>query len=155
MSAPLMTRAGAALGVVLLIVALLLVGRGVGLGWDPFRLDARRLESAQRRAEVAASDARARNLEIEGARVQARRLEENHQQAVELARATVAAEAAARKADDADLPLAPDRIARLRDHDRELCRLAPDVCRAAETGSAADGSGALSAGSSAGFADAG
>ncbi|WP_439472182.1 hypothetical protein [Brevundimonas sp.] len=155
MSARFMTGAGVGLGVALLIIALLLAGRGLGLRWDPLGLDARRLERVEQQAEVATADARARTLEVEGARVQARRLEDAHQQAVELAQVTAAAEAEARKADDAHLPLDPDRIGRLRDHDRELCRIAPDVCGAAPVGAAGDRPDAVPTGSPAGCADAG
>ena len=113
------------------IVAAIVVGRGLGLSWDPLGLQARRLESAERRAEVAAADAAARRLEVEGADDLARRLDRHHQHSVELARVTAAADAASRNADDADVPLDPARAARLRAHDGELCRLAPDLCAAA------------------------
>jgi hypothetical protein len=112
-----------------------------------FDLDGRRLERAERQAEAAADDADARRLEVEGGVVQTRRLEQQHQQSVALARVTTAAQAEARNAHDSDLPLDPDRAARLRDHDRRLCRLTPAVCAAAPAGPAAGGADALSTGS--------
>lgn len=119
-----------------LVAVLFIAGRGLGFHWDPFGFQARRLEAAESRAEAMADDALARSLEVEGAVVQADRLEQHHQQAVGLARATTAAEAQARDAHDAQLPLDPDRAARLRAHDGELCRLAADVCTAAPVDSA-------------------
>jgi hypothetical protein len=150
-----LTPAGVGLAAVILIAILLIAGRGLGLHWDPFGLGARRLDRAERQAEAATAEAHARTLEVEGATAQARRLEQQHQQSVGLARVTAAAEAEARNAHDSDLPLAPDRAARLRDHDRELCRLAPVVCVAAPTGAAPDGADAVPAGPAAGRADPG
>ncbi len=138
-----------------LAAALLVAGRGLGFHWDPFGFGARRLETAERRAETAIADASARALEVEGAVAQAGRLQRHHQQTVGLARATAAAEVEARSAHDSQLPLDPDRVARLRAHDRELCRLAADVCRTAPAGPASSGPDALSAGSSARSADTG
>ncbi|HCW48771.1 MAG TPA: hypothetical protein DGP25_01575, partial [Brevundimonas sp.] len=56
-----------------------------------------------------------------------------HHHAEAVARATASAENRARTADDAETPLDPARAQRLRDHDSELCRLAPTVagCAAA------------------------
>ena len=134
--------------VLLLVVAAVavVVGRGVGLRWDPFGLTARRLDSAERRAARAESDLRARRLEAEALDQQARRIDDHHQQAVALARATAAGQTQARSAHDALDPLDPARAARLRAHDGELRRLAPDLCLAAEAGAADGGEGAVSAG---------
>ena len=128
------------------VVLLLVLGRGLGLRWDPFDLGARRLEAAEQRAEAATADASARRLEVEGAIDQARRVDLHHQQSVELARVTAAADAESRKADDADVPLDPARTARLRAHDGELCRLAPDICVAAAPDAAKGGGEPLPAG---------
>jgi hypothetical protein len=125
-------------------------GRGLGLRWDPFGLDERRLQTAERHAAAAVNDAAARRLEAEGAAVQARRLDDHQQQALELARITAAAGAEARNADDADHPLDPDRADRLRAHDRELCRLRPDVCAASAAAAPGGGDGPVPAAAPAG-----
>jgi hypothetical protein len=132
------------LAAVAAVLALLtLAGQGLGFRWDPFRLAERRLEAAEQRAAEAVNDAAARRLEAEGAAAQVRRLDDDQQQALELARVTAATGAEARSADDADHPLDPDRAARLRAHDRELCRVRPGVCAAAEAADPRDGDGSL------------
>jgi hypothetical protein len=112
---------------------------GLGVRWDPLGLSERRLEAAEARHAIAVADAAARRLEVEAAGDQARRLDKVHQQDVAVARATARATTQARSAHDADHPLDPLRAARLADHDRELCRLAPIVCAAAAPEPAPDG----------------
>jgi len=118
-------------GVAVLLLAL--AGRGLGLRWDPFNLQQRRLEVADARATYAESDAEARRLEAAGQGRQAARVEIHHRQTLAVQRATVAAVTQARSAEDANDPLDLVRADRLRAHDRELCRLAPDLdgCAAA------------------------
>ncbi len=118
----------------LAFTALLLWGAGaVGLRWDPFGIDGRRLESAQARATLAERDAAARQAEAAGERDQARRLEQTLKPVRAAEALTSVAIHEARTADDAQILLAPDRADRLRAHDGELCRLAPAVagCAAA------------------------
>jgi hypothetical protein len=122
---------------------LLALAGGLGLRWDPFDTAGQRLRAAETRAETAMLDASARRLEVEAAAEQAARLDTHHQQAVAVGRATARAAAQARSAHDADTSLDPDRIARLAGHDRELCRLAPDICRSAAPDTAARGDDAL------------
>jgi len=148
-----LTPLGWGLLVAALVAVLFVAGRGLGFHWDPFGLGARRLEAAERRADAATADAFARTLEVEGSAAQADRLEHHHQQALGLARATAAAEVEARNAHDSQLPLDPDRTARLRAHDGELCRLAADICLAAPADPSAGRANALSAGSAAGQPD--
>jgi hypothetical protein len=105
----------------------LVVGRGAGLRWDPLQLQARRLETAQRRADRAEVERAARALEAEARGRQLDHLDAFHRHTQAVARATAAAETRARTADDAETPLDPARARRLHDHDRELCRLAPAV----------------------------
>ncbi|MGX1802438.1 hypothetical protein ACWIDJ_08915 [Brevundimonas naejangsanensis] len=121
----------AAFGVV--VVLILIVGRGLGVRWDPLHLQARRLEAVQRRADQAEAQTAARALEAAARGRQVEALDAFHHHAEAVARATATAETRARTADDADTPLDPARAQRLRDHDRELCRLAPAVagCTAA------------------------
>ena len=121
--------ATAAIGVVLGLAAILL--GGLGFRWDPLGLQQRRLAAAEARAAAgegqAQAQATARRLESEGADGQLRRLDDFHQQQTSAARTTATAVAQARSADDADTPLESRRVDRLRGHDRELCRLAPDL----------------------------
>jgi hypothetical protein len=118
-------------GVAVLLLAL--AGRGLGLRWDPFNLQRWRLEVADARATYAESDAEARRIEAAGQGRQAARVEIHHRQTLAVQRATVAAVTQARSAEDANDPLDLVRADRLRAHDRELCRLAPDLdgCAAA------------------------
>lgn len=115
----------------LVLAALLLVGHGLGLRWDPFNVAERRLKATKAQAAAATADAAARRLEIEGAEDQRLRTDAHHQQTAAVERATVRAATEARNAHDASILLGPDRAARLAGHDRELCRLAPAVCPAA------------------------
>lgn len=118
-------------GVMVLLLAL--AGRGLGLRWDPLNLQQRRQEVADARAASAESDADARRIEAVGQGRQAARVEIHHRQTLALQRATVAAVTEARSAENANDPLDLVRADRLRAHDRELCRLAPDLdgCAAA------------------------
>lgn len=116
-----------------LVLLLAVAGRGLGLTWDPFNLQQRRLEIADARATYAESDAKARHIEAAGQGQQAARVEIHHRQTLAVQRATVAAVTQARSAENANDPLDLVRADRLRAHDRELCRLAPDLdgCAAA------------------------
>jgi hypothetical protein len=111
-----------------LLLGLVLTGHGLGLRWDPLNLGPRRLEAARNRAAVAEADAAARRLEQAGEVDQRRAVDRLHQQALAVERITGPAILQARTDDDADLPLATNRAARLRAHDRELCRISPAVC---------------------------
>lgn len=117
--------AGVALG-----LAATLLG-GLGFRWDPFGLQQKRLAAAEARAtagaEAAEAQAAARRLEAEGAQTLQRRLDHFQQQQTAAAHLTGVAVAQARNADDAETPLDRRRADRLRGHDRELCRLAPDL----------------------------
>ena len=115
------------------VLLLAITGRGLGLKWDPFDLQQRRLKTAQTRATQAESDADARRIEVVGRAEQAARAEIYHRQTLAVERATVAAVTQARSAQDANDLLDTVRADRLRAHDRELCRLAADLdgCAAA------------------------
>ena len=108
-----------------LVVALL--AGGLGFRWDPLELDRRRLDAARVQAAAGDAAAAARRLEQQGQAVQQGRLETFNNTTTQAARATATAVTQARSAHDADSPLDPDRLRRLREHDRELCRLAPDL----------------------------
>lgn len=117
-----------------LVVALL--AGGLGFRWDPLELDRRRLDAARVQAAAGDAAAAARRLEQQGQAVQQGRLETFNNTTTQAARATATAVTQARSAEDADTPLDPDRLRRLREHDRELCRLAPDINGCAAPGPA-------------------
>ena len=137
-----------------LVLGFVLLGR-LGFRWDPLNLQHKRLEAARTQARdataVAAAQADARRIETEGAAAQARRVDHYHNTTGAADRATTAAVAQARSAEDADQLLETRRADRLRDHDGELCRIAPDLAGCAgATGLAGGGDTAVRAGHSAG-----
>ncbi|MDP3378571.1 MAG: hypothetical protein Q8S53_09410 [Brevundimonas sp.] len=125
-------RSGSWVVVGLLAVGLALVAaHGLGLRWDPFDLQGRRLEAARSRVALAEADAHARRAERDGDHAVSREVTAARDTEIEVGRVTATAIQQARDADDADTPLAPDRVRRLDDHDRELCRHAPALCAGA------------------------
>lgn len=106
-----------------LVVAALLLG-GLGFRWDPFDLDRRRLAKANEAIAHARAEAAVRTAEASAQAGQVARLDTAMRTSVALERATSLSIQDARTADDATEPLPADRVDRLRDHDRELCRLA-------------------------------
>jgi hypothetical protein len=86
------------------------------------RLDAARQAamSAQARAEVLSAESAGQAGQVE-------RLDATLRSQRALDRATATSIQIARTADDASLPLPDARAARLHDHDRQLCRIAPDL----------------------------
>ncbi|MEH6699872.1 MAG: hypothetical protein V7672_14340 [Brevundimonas sp.] len=119
-------------GVVAAVLALA-AAHGLGLRWDPFDLQGRRLEAARSRVALAEADAHARRAERDGDHTVSREAAVVRDTELEVGRVTATAIQQAREADDADTPLAPDRVRRLDDHDRELCRHAPALCAGAGT----------------------
>ncbi len=121
------------LGWAVAVVAILLALGGLGLRWDPLGLQQRRLEAAQARARAGVAEAHARWAETKGAEAQMGRLDDFHQRTAAAERAATVVQQQARSADDAYDLLESDRADRLRRHDGELCRLAPDLdgCAAA------------------------
>ena len=137
-------------GATALALGFVLLG-GLGFRWDPLNLQHKRLEVARNQARdataVAAAQADARRIETEGAAAQAQRVDHSHHTTGAADRATTAAVAQSRSADDADHSLENRRADRLRDHDGELCRIAPDLdsCAGA-TGLAGGGDTSVRAG---------
>lgn len=89
-----------------------------------------RLEgAAAERPKIAAAEARAQaaGLEVSGERASAARVDVVVRQ--QSAGRDVARDLAtkAAKSEDANVPLAPDRVLRLRDADGQLCQLAPEL----------------------------
>lgn len=142
------------LGATAFALGFVLLG-GLGFHWDPLNLQHKRLEAARTQARdataMAAAQADARRIETKGAAAQAQRVDHHHHMTGAADRATTAAVAQARSADDADHPLENRRADRLRDHDGELCRIAPDLdgCAGA-TGLAGGGDTSVRAGHPAG-----
>ncbi|MES2860973.1 MAG: hypothetical protein V4701_05840 [Pseudomonadota bacterium] len=129
----------AAAGIAFVATVAVVLG-GLGFRWDPFDLSRRRLEHAEQAVVHARAAAAARTAEAEAQAGQVMRLDAAHAAIRSLDRATHTAIQIARTADDAALPLPAARADRLRDHDRELCRIDPDLvgCTAA-TDPAGDG----------------
>ncbi|WP_426023709.1 hypothetical protein [Brevundimonas sp. PWP3-1b1] len=131
-----------AAGAAILALGAALLG-GLGFRWDPLDLQQKRLETSRTQARDAAAAAQAqadaRRLETEGAAAQAVRVDHYQHRTTAVERATATAVAQARSADDADHPLEHRRADRLRGHDRELCRLAPDLDGCAGAADAAGG----------------
>lgn len=109
---------------------------GLGFRWDPLGLGRRRLDTAQAQAAAGRAAETARRLQQQGEATHQRRLDIFNDTTTQAARATATAVTQARSAHDADSPLDPDRLRRLREHDRELCRLAPDLDGCAAPGPA-------------------
>lgn len=128
-------RALTPLGWLIAVVALLLAIGLLAWGWNnlwswlPWSGEAR-LDRAEGRVDRAASDASARGLEAQGNAEQVRRTEAYGDIRVRVEAATAESITKARSAPDATDPLAADRAARLRDHDRRLCNIAPAGCPA-------------------------
>nr|WP_314433817.1 hypothetical protein [uncultured Brevundimonas sp.] len=123
----LLTPFGWTVGALGVLGVILLALGGLGVRWDPFHQTQRRLDAAEARAETGRLEAAARRLETVAGSEQSRRLDQFHQRQMETAGATAAAVEQARSADDADTPLETRRADRLRGHDHELCRIAPDL----------------------------
>jgi hypothetical protein len=100
---------------------------GLGFRWDPFDLTRRRADRAEAAVDLARSEAAARAAEAKGQAGQVARLDAAHTLARRTEAATIPVLLEARTAHDADLPLSPDRLDRLRAHDDELCRITPDL----------------------------
>lgn len=128
---------GVAAGLAALALFLVVAG-ALGLRWDPFNLQGRRLEVARSRADAAEADARLRRAERDGDLIVSREIAAVRDTQIEVGRATATAIQQAREAQDAAIPLAPDRVRRLHDHDRELCRHAPVACAGAGAAEPAD-----------------
>ena len=127
-----------------MVVLTFMILQAIGFRFDPFGLTARKADRAQAAAAAAADNASARSLEAEGERRNAQRVEVVVRQASAATHATYTLSAQAWSADDASLPLPPDRADRLRAHDRELCWIRSSVtgCAASDP-DAIDGGGGL------------
>lgn len=100
----------------------------LGFRWDPFDRSSRRIEALERDLSQARAgeDAAVRVASAEAA--QSARLEIHHLRMTKADRVVADVAVQSNEAPDAQTPLPSDRAARLRDSDRRLCGLAPDLC---------------------------
>lgn len=117
----------------LLAIGLLAWGWNNLWSWLPWSGEAR-LDRAEGRADYAESDGAARGLEAEGNAAQVARTEAYGDIRIRVEGVTASTITEARNAPDATEPLSGERAARLRDHDRQLCVIAPASCPAATPG---------------------
>ncbi|EDX78953.1 hypothetical protein [Brevundimonas sp. BAL3] len=111
---------------ILMAVALISHGWNRLWSWLPWSTE-NQLDAAETQAATAQDQADASGLQAEGEGDQVRRIDTYSHQTITVQAVTADAVAQARSADDAETPLDDDRSGRLRDHDRELCRIAPDL----------------------------
>lgn len=111
----------AAVAVVLFGLAGLARPSFLGLKFDPFGIDARKLDQLTDQVSVMEREA-AGNAEIAIAS------QTFHTREVVIRDLARQAEIEARTASDANTPLDPDRVARIRAADNRLCIVAPSIC---------------------------
>jgi hypothetical protein len=120
-----------AAAVALVVAIALIAGIWNGLwSWLPWSAEAQ-LDRAEVRADTAESDATARGLESQGNAAQVARTEAYGEMRIRVEGVTAESITRAQEAPDANDPLSGERAARLRDHDRRLCDIAPGSCPAA------------------------
>lgn len=127
-----LTPLGWLMSAVAVIVAIALIA-GIWNGlwsWLPWSAEAQ-LDRAEVRAGTAESDATARGLESQGNAEQVARTEAYGEMRIRVEGVTAESITRAQEAPDANDSLSGERAARLRDHDRQLCDIAPGTCEAA------------------------
>lgn len=113
----------AAVGVVLFGLAGLARPSFLGLKFDPFGIDARKMDRLESEVSVLEREASG-NAEIAVAS------QTFHTREVVIRDLARQAETEARTAPDAETPLDPDRVARIRAADNRLCIVTPAICPA-------------------------
>jgi hypothetical protein len=104
----------------------------LGLKFDPFGIDARKIDRLETEVAVLEREATG-NAEIAAA------TQTFHTREVVIRDLSRQAETEARTAPDAETPLDPDRVARIRAADNRLCIVAPTICASPDpAGSGAD-----------------
>ena len=93
----------------------------LGLKFDPFGIDARKIDRLENDVSVLEREATG-NAEITNA------TQKHHGREVALRELSRQAEIEARTAPDAETPLTPDRVGRLRAADNRLCSAYPAIC---------------------------
>ncbi len=111
----------AAVAVVLFGLAGLARPSFLGLKFDPFGIDARKLDQLTDQVSVMEREAIG-NADIAAA------TQTFHTREVVIRELSRQAEIEARTAPDAETPLDPDRVARIRAADNRLCIVAPSIC---------------------------
>ena len=98
--------------------------------WLPWSVEAQ-LDRTKTELATTQSDATARGLESQGNAEQVARTEAYGDIRIRVEGVTAESITQAHEAPDANDPLSDERAARLRDHDRRLCDIAPGTCQAA------------------------
>lgn len=111
----------AAVAVVLFSLAGLARPSFLGLKFDPFGIDARKIDRLENDVSVLERKATG-NAEITNA------TQKHHLREVVIRELSRQAEIEARTASDAETPLDPDRVGRLRAADNRLCSAYPAIC---------------------------
>jgi hypothetical protein len=111
----------AAVAVVLFGLAGLARPSFLGFKFDPFGIDARKIDRLKTEVSVLEREA-VGNAEIAAA------TQTFHTREVVIRELARQAETEARTAPDAETPLDPDRVARIRAADHRLCIVAPSIC---------------------------
>ena len=112
----------------LAVLAVFVVLDGLGFRFDPFDLMAKRLTRAEQSVVTARQDASARRIEAEGAVDTLRRVEQVTIQIRAAEQIAFQSATAAAEAPDANSPIDPARLDRLRHADDSLCQLRPAIC---------------------------
>ena len=119
---------------VLVMTALLVLILGVkalnsvGVRFDPFELSAKRLAYAEQTRDLALQDAAARRIEAAGAHEALRHVEQVTLQIRAADQIAFHSATDAAEAPDANSPVDPQRLERLRLADERLCQLQPALC---------------------------
>jgi len=114
-------------GILLLIIAFVALD-GLGFRFDPFDLSAKRLARAEQQRDLAQQDATARRIEAAGTVETLRRVEQVTIQIRAAEQIAFQSATAAAEAPDANPPVDPARLDRLRLADERLCQLRPAIC---------------------------
>ncbi|MNH79280.1 hypothetical protein D3C73_315980 [compost metagenome] len=109
-------------------ILLILFAGAIGFRFDPLNLTAKRADKAEAAAVVSQDDASARRLESAGAADTAQRIDRITVQIRAADDIAHRSALAAQDAPDANVPLDPARLDRLRLADDQLCQLSPAVC---------------------------
>lgn len=113
----------------LAVLAVFMVLDGLGFRFDPFDLSAKRLARAEQLRDQAQQDATARRIEAAGTVETLRRVEKVTIQIRAAEQIAFQSATAASEAPDANTPVDPARLDRLRLADDRLCQLRPAICR--------------------------
>lgn len=116
------------IGGLLAVLAVFVVLDGLGFRFDPFDLSAKRLARAEQQRDQAQQDATARRIEAAGTIETLRRVEQVTIQIRAAEQIAFQSATAAAEAPDANTPVDPARLDRLRLADDSLCQLRPAIC---------------------------